>query len=545
MTNPNPTQESPGAPADKSASHSRMGVLSMIRMAFDALARKKGRNILTMSGVLIGVFALTTIVSLGEGMTMLLSDKVSGDDNLRQVSVTAGTGYQVDDDDAESEIPETLPDDQRNRLIRAERSRKRPGGNRFAARVGLDEAALKKLRDVEHVVATRPLIGERYVVEFEDQPALPRLTLGVDTAARRYEDRVIAGKYITSPLAQEVVIHEFLAYQWGLTSQEQLDSLIGKKITLRPMNAEEASDDMMARLRILSGVADKLEPSDFDSLRKKLSLEEQMALIGALNSLGSQPEDGDAPERKPLPRPDDLTLPAEFTIVGVGREMMPGDQFNVLEDGNAYQVDLFFSQEMADKLYRTSTANRERGYMNIMTTVDAPKNAEKVEQEARRLGHTAISVSGVLQSLEGTLAALTIMISFLTGIALLVAALGIVNTMLTSVLERTREIGLWKALGATNGQIMTIFLMEASLIGLIGGTLGLLLSFIAMIPGNGYALQMISESSSMPVEMDVFQLPLWLVFAGPLLATLVAMLAAIVPAWRASRIDPVRALRHD
>jgi putative ABC transport system permease protein len=151
----------------------------------------------------------------------------------------------------------------------------------------------------------------------------------------------------------------------------------------------------------------------------------------------------------------------------------------------------------------------------------------------------------VLKRLESTLTIVTILLSFLTGIALIVATLGIVNTMITSVLERTREIGVWKAVGATNTQVQLVFLIESAMIGLVGGLLGLGIAALAMIPGDILARHLISSRTTIPFERDVFVMPIWLILTGPVLGTLVAILAAIYPAQRAARVDPVTALRHD
>jgi len=136
-------------------------------------------------------------------------------------------------------------------------------------------------------------------------------------------------------------------------------------------------------------------------------------------------------------------------------------------------------------------------------------------------------------------------VSFLTGIALIVAALGIVNTMVTSVLERTGEIGLWKAVGATRGQIRSVFMLEAGMIGLFGGLLGLGTALLLMIPGEALAAGLLAERAAIPFEGDFFHVPVWLAIGGPALATFVAVVASLYPAGRAAKVDPVTALRHD
>jgi putative ABC transport system permease protein len=135
--------------------------------------------------------------------------------------------------------------------------------------------------------------------------------------------------------------------------------------------------------------------------------------------------------------------------------------------------------------------------------------------------------------------------AFIATIALIVSAIGIANTMIMSVLERTREIGIMKALGARDGQIRGIFLLEGAGLGLTGGLLGLLLGWLAHFPGDQVAQTIIQKQVDTPIGDSLFAYPLWLVIGAPLLAATTATLAALYPAMRAARVDPVASLRHD
>ncbi|MFW5701596.1 MAG: ABC transporter permease, partial [Bacteroidota bacterium] len=128
-------------------------------------------------------------------------------------------------------------------------------------------------------------------------------------------------------------------------------------------------------------------------------------------------------------------------------------------------------------------------------------------------------------------------------VALIVAALGIINTMVMSILERTREIGVMKAIGGGEGDIRLVFFVEAIIIGLIGGALGLaagwVITEIANLVINGY-LKPDAASS-----IDMFHFPLWLIFGALGFSMCVSLAAGVYPAYRAARIDPVEALRHE
>jgi putative ABC transport system permease protein len=119
------------------------------------------------------------------------------------------------------------------------------------------------------------------------------------------------------------------------------------------------------------------------------------------------------------------------------------------------------------------------------------------------------------------------------------------NTMLMSVLERTREIGVMKAVGAGNGQLQLIFLIEGTLIGIGGGGAGLLLAWGASYPGDLWVRSMVSRDIKVDLKSSLFVFPPWLLLTVVIFAVLVTTLAAVYPARRAAKIDAVAALRHE
>jgi putative ABC transport system permease protein len=130
-------------------------------------------------------------------------------------------------------------------------------------------------------------------------------------------------------------------------------------------------------------------------------------------------------------------------------------------------------------------------------------------------------------------------------VAMIVAALGITNTMFMSVLERTKEIGIMKAVGASNAQMLSMFLIEGTLIGLAGGLAGLFLTWCASFPGDAWIRSMVFRELKVDLKESLFVFPIWLLIAVPFFSVLVTTLAALGPARRAANIDPVVALRHE
>ncbi|MEB3299238.1 MAG: ABC transporter permease [Candidatus Sericytochromatia bacterium] len=166
-----------------------------------------------------------------------------------------------------------------------------------------------------------------------------------------------------------------------------------------------------------------------------------------------------------------------------------------------------------------------------------------VEKAVAKAGYRTISFASVLERSRSLFLLVDGLLVLMGGVALLVASLGIANTMITSVLERTREIGLLKALGARDRDVMGLFLAESALHGVVGGALGLLLSL-----GTAQLVGAVADAWFRRMGGDiqkVFSFPPGLLVAALALATGMCLLAALYPAQRAMRLDPTRALRHD
>ena len=181
------------------------------------------------------------------------------------------------------------------------------------------------------------------------------------------------------------------------------------------------------------------------------------------------------------------------------------------------------------------------GLMEIDVTyrpgISADAMAQQVSQRliARHGGEdfSLITQDEMLKSLDRILAVLTLAIGGLGGISLVVGAIGIITIMVTSVQERRAEIGLMRALGATQRQVMWLFLGEATLLALVGGVVGILVSGLAL---GGLVLAL----PTLPIQLDPFYLLLAL-----LLSALVGLISGVLPARRAARLNPVLALQSE
>jgi putative ABC transport system permease protein len=143
-----------------------------------------------------------------------------------------------------------------------------------------------------------------------------------------------------------------------------------------------------------------------------------------------------------------------------------------------------------------------------------------------------ISLARLLDRVNEALAVITGFLAALAGISLLVGGIGIMNIMLAVVAERTREIGIIRALGATRAAVVGQFLAEAVFISLLGGMIGLALALLGTVA--------IEQAMDVPAIVSP-----WIVVLALGVSTLIGVLFGVLPAWRAARLDPIRALRHD
>lgn len=182
-------------------------------------------------------------------------------------------------------------------------------------------------------------------------------------------------------------------------------------------------------------------------------------------------------------------------------------------------------------------------YNALVVKVQHPQFVQDIEDQIKKKGFFAFSLNDALQGAKRAFILLDIVLSLIGSIALAVSSLGIVNTMVMSILERTREIGIMKAIGGSDGDIRKIFLIEASAIGLFGGVSGVVLGWIVGRLVNLGANIYIQNQGGTPGNL--FSLPFWLIGGAIAFSISISLIAGSYPAARAARLDPIRALRHD
>lgn len=188
--------------------------------------------------------------------------------------------------------------------------------------------------------------------------------------------------------------------------------------------------------------------------------------------------------------------------------------------------------------------NRGEYEKAIVRVNDETKVAE-VQERIKELGVNTNSMQDILEGMNQSNRVIQIILGGIGSIAFFVAAIGIANTMVMSIYERVKEIGIMKVIGATVSDIKTMFLAEAAFIGLIGGILGTLFAL-----GLSSLINAIFLSSSDPEMMADFEIyithiPIWLIFVGIIFSTFVGIIAGYLPAVRATKISAIDAIRTE
>ena len=189
-------------------------------------------------------------------------------------------------------------------------------------------------------------------------------------------------------------------------------------------------------------------------------------------------------------------------------------------------------------------AGQSEGYDSAVVRVSDPSELTEVRKKITAAGFGSFSIVDEFDQIRTVFLIIDSVLGLLGGISLLVASFGIANTMIMSILERTREIGIMKAIGAEDREIKLIFFVEAAVIGVVGGVVGVLVAWGIDTLANHLAYRFLLKPQGASF-IDFFSLPPYLWLGAILFALIVSILAALYPASRAARIDPVRALRHD
>jgi putative ABC transport system permease protein len=235
----------------------------------------------------------------------------------------------------------------------------------------------------------------------------------------------------------------------------------------------------------------------------------------------------------------------KFTVCGVmNMEMGIGINFRnlIIPYQTAKSIERLSFNTPFELLSQLSGEGKQE-YPSLTVRVKSSEHFESAKDSIEALGYNTFSFADQFEEIKKVFVVFDMVLGVVGFIALVVASLGIINTMVMSIIERYREIGILKSLGADNRDIRWLFLVESSSIGFIGSLLGLLFGWIITRIGSAVAKYFMVKQGAPSIEM--FHLPIWLIILALVFGTTVSLLAGMYPASRASRIDPVQALRHD
>jgi putative ABC transport system permease protein len=245
---------------------------------------------------------------------------------------------------------------------------------------------------------------------------------------------------------------------------------------------------------------------------------------------------------------DNLPINAKVTIEGKTFKVV-----GILESGNGVYMPIEIAREVFDDIGEEEFDSVLIKIEDVELADDTVTAIEERLMMSRGIlseddkDFTITNPSAMQETMNETLNTMSIFLAAIAAISLLVGAIGIANTMFTSVLEKTREIGIMKAIGARNKDILSIFLINSALIGFTGGLGGIILGIF----GSGLISSMTSTTSSTGVKGGMTSMfsntaiTPSLLIGALLFSIIIGMIAGAIPAYRASKLKPVDALRYE
>jgi putative ABC transport system permease protein len=188
-------------------------------------------------------------------------------------------------------------------------------------------------------------------------------------------------------------------------------------------------------------------------------------------------------------------------------------------------------------------ANEKTSYASLTVRAKSPSQVEPIESAIKDMGFSTFSLLDATRNLRLFFTIFDSLLAIFGSLALAVSTLGIINTLVMAILERRREIGVLKALGAADRDVKQLFFAEAGVMGLMGGIFGVGMGWLigrAVTWGTNVYLR----RQNLP-PAHVFSVPMWLVLGGIAFSIVVSLVAGLYPASRAARLNPVEALRYE
>ena len=465
-----------------------MKTYDLVELASRNLRESVLRNSLTTLGIAVGVASLVAMLSLGIGLQQLANRRLEHSGLFDSVLVFTPRG------------PEGFGP--RRAASPAEPRR-------------LDESARQEISRIAGVAEAYPEIRVPTEVRYNGKPFRTVVEGLPPSAAESAAMEGIQGHFFSKPDAAEAILQADFAKELDPDTAR----LRGRPLTL--VYAESVSLGNFPPGRSPTGAAaagrsprsDRGEPAGFSVLRKEATL----TIVGVTES---QPNAGF--ERFGRAR--------MFVPLDLAEKMIP-PQISALLDSAVRQP--------------ASAGKPTDGpvYATLIARVADVKNIEPVENAIKRMGFSTFSLQDATRSLRQFFAVLDLFLGIFGSLALAVASLGIINTLVMAILERRREIGILKALGASDRDVKGLFFAEAGVMGMVGGAAGVALGW-AIGHAINFGANIYLQRQNLPPQ-TIWLVPWWLVVTAIAFSMIVSLLAGLYPASRAARLDPVQTLRYD
>lgn len=458
-----------------------MNKLDLLGMSLNSLRRRKTRTFLTILGVVIGTTSIVIMLSLSTAMDQSFKEQISRMGSLTTIDVYPGGG---------GEMPASFSQKSNNKLNDDAIASfvKIPG---VKSVMGLKQAYMR-------VVAGK-MVGDVQV-------------MGVDpTKLADFEYKIGEGRMLLPSDKDTVVFGKNVANDFRNPRINNNYSMSGPGMSMS-----------------MGMGPDPNSPPPVNLINGKLLLTADM-------QYGERIKDTPDANYKP-PRPH------EVRGVGILKESGNEKDYQALINITALRKIIAEDNKTTGQNTRSRRPDQENQYDNIKIKVGNIEEVKAVQKQLQSLGYQASSLTDMLDSMKKTSRTVQAILGGIGAVSLLVAAIGIANTMVMSIYERTREIGIIKVLGADIADIKRLFLLEAGLIGFGGGLLGLLLSYGGSLLLNrvagGFMANMGGGSKISIIEPQ-------LALGALIFATIIGLVSGYAPARRAMKLSALEAIRND